>query len=130
MSDKSGFRFEKLDVWQKSMEWVDKIYHVTANFPADEKFGLISQLKRSSLSVASNIAEGSGRSSAKDFARFIEIAYGSLMEAICQCTIAKRQGFLSADDFQYIYIKTEEIAKMLSGLRAYLHKTKKRETTR
>lgn len=127
MSGSPGFRFENLDVWQKSMEWVDKIYRVVSKFPSEEKFGLSSQLKRSSLSVASNIAEGSGRSSAKDFSRFVEIAYGSLMEAICQCTVAKRQGFLTADAYQDIYIGAEELAKMLSGLRAYLNKTKDQE---
>lgn len=106
------------------MEWVDKIYRIVSEFPSEEKFGLSSQLKRSALSVASNIAEGSGRSSAKDFARFVEIAYGSLMEAICQFTVAKRQGFLNSDDFQSIYINAEELAKMLSGLRGYLNETK------
>ncbi len=108
MTGSTGFRFEKLDVWQKSMEWVDKIYRIVSEFPSEEKFGLSSQLKRSSLSVASNIAEGSGRSSAKDFARFVEIAYGSLMEAICQCTVAKRQGFLTAEAFQHLYLSEQK----------------------
>ncbi|NLD36786.1 MAG: four helix bundle protein [Desulfatiglans sp.] len=100
MEEKPEFRFEKLDVWQKSIEWVDEIYSAAKLFPPDERFGLTSQLKRSSISVASNIAEGSGRSSDKDFARFIEIAYGSLMEAVCQCMIAKRQKFISGEDYK------------------------------
>jgi four helix bundle protein len=120
MSDKTGFRFEKLDVWQKAMEWVDGIYQAVSNFPDNEKFGLTSQLKRSSLSVASNIAEGSGRKSNKDFARFIEVSYGSLMEAVCQCMIAKRQKFMTEDDYQSIRTGAIELSKMLSGLRSHL----------
>ena len=114
------FRFEKLDVWKKAMEWVDNIYQAAQNFPNDEKFGLGSQLKRASVSVASNIAEGSGRKSNKDFARFVEIAYGSLMEAICQCTIANRQNFLTDKDLESLKNEAVELSKMLSGLRLYL----------
>ena len=116
------FRFEKLDVWNKAMDWVDHVYQVVGGFPADEKFGLTSQLKRSSISVVSNIAEGSGRKSNKDFARFVEISYGSLMEAICQCMIAKRQKYMSEEDFQAIRMGAVELSRMLSGLRSYLGK--------
>jgi four helix bundle protein len=66
------FGFEKLDVWQKSIELTDRVYEFTRPFPAEERFGLTSQMRRSSVSIASNIAEGSGRGSNPDFARFIE----------------------------------------------------------
>jgi len=118
----SEFRFEKLDVWCKAMEWVDEIYSFTRKFPDEEKFGLTSQFRRSSVSVVSNIAEGSGRSSDRDFAHFLEIAYGSLMESICQCIVAFRQGYLSGDEFNRLYSTAQRLARMLSGLRAYLDK--------
>lgn len=124
MVDESRFRFEKLDVCNKAMGWVDQVYRLAGAFPSEEKFGLTSQLKRLSISVVSNIAEGSGRVSDKDFARFVEISYGSLMEAVCQCFIAKRQVFLSEDDFKLICAGAKELAKMLSGLRSYLKKKK------
>jgi four helix bundle protein len=111
------FGFEKLEVWQKAIELSDAVYAFTRSFPVDERFGLTSQLRRSSVSVASNIAEGSGRSSKPDFARFVEIAYGSLMELITQIKIATRQGFLPEPNYQAAYEKSEQIATMLSGLR-------------
>jgi four helix bundle protein len=85
------FRFEKLDVWKKAVEYADVIYRVTQNFPAEERFGLTSQLRRSAVSVSSNIAEGSSRVSRTDLTRFIEIAYGSLLESVSELQIAKRQ---------------------------------------
>ena len=89
------FRFEKLDVWQLAIEFSDQIYIATREFPADERFGLTNQLRRAAVSIAANIAEGSGRSSDRDFVRFIEIAYGSLMETVSHLRIAERQKFLS-----------------------------------
>jgi four helix bundle protein len=119
------FGFEKLEVWQKAIELSDCVYAVTRSFPSDEKFGLTSQIRRSALSVASNIAEGSGRGSSKDFARFIEIVYGSLMELVTQAAIANRQGHLTPTDYQDIYERCEQIARMLSGLKSSLLKTNK-----
>jgi four helix bundle protein len=87
------FRFEKLDVWQKGVDFASNTYSATASFPTDERFGLTSQMRRASVSVSSNIAEGSSRSSDVDFARFLEIAYGSLMESVSQSFIANKQGF-------------------------------------
>ena len=124
MREKSTFRFEKLDVWQRAMEWNDQIYRVTNRFPKGEQFGLTSQLRRSSISVAANIAEGCARTSNKDFARFVEISYGSLMEATCECIVAKRQKYLSEEEFDSIYDNAQELSRMLSGLRSYLLKNK------
>ena len=112
------FRFEKLDVWHKAVELADRVYTATRNFPSDERFSLTSQMRRSAVSISSNIAEGSGRTSDVDFARFLEIAYGSLMEVVSQGDIAKRQGFLQANDFDELYQKSERVARMLSGLRS------------
>jgi four helix bundle protein len=116
------FRFEKLGVWQKAVEYADLIYTTTQTFPVEERFGLTSQLRRSAVSVSSNIAEGSSRSSHTDLARFIEIAYGSLLESISELEIAKRQQFLSDEKFGAAYKKAEDLAKMLSGFRRTLKK--------
>lgn len=114
------FNFEKLDVWKKSIELADTIYSRTRAFPAEERFGLTNQLRRAAVSVSSNIAEGSSRSSKLDFARFIEIGTGSIFELASQIFIARRQGFLSEDNFQQLYRDAQEIGRMLSGLRKSL----------
>src|SRR6059058_785365 len=97
------FNFEKLDVWQKAIDFADLIYNETRAFPAEERFGLTNQLRRASVSISSNIAEGSSRSSRTDFARFAEIAAGSVFEAVSQAFIARRQNFLGEDQFRQMY---------------------------
>ncbi len=114
------FRFEKLDVWHKAVEYADLVYRVTQGFPAEERFGLTSQLRRSAVSVSSNIAEGTSRRSDVDLARFIEIAYGSLLESVSELQIAKRQQFLNDEMLKKAYKSAEDLAKMLSGLRRTL----------
>jgi len=117
------FRFEKLDVWQRAIDFAGFVYTVTQTFPADERFGLTNQMRRAAVSVSSNIAEGSGRVSDIDFAHFLEFAYSSLMEVVSQSTIANRQEFLPKQSFDSIYRESEELARMLSGLRtSLLHK--------
>ena len=111
------FGFEKLDVWQLAIEYSDDVYRTTRTFPNDERFGLTNQLRRASVSIASNIAEGSGRGSGKDFARFIEIAFGSLLETVSQFTIAKRQGFIEQPDYARLYTTAERLGRMMSGLK-------------
>jgi four helix bundle protein len=114
------FNFEKLDVWQKAVVLADVIYSQTRDFPAEERFGLTNQMRRGVVSISSNIAEGSSRTSQADFARFIEIATGSVFEVTSQAFIAKKQGLLSEDRFRAIYQGTEELSRMLSGLRKSL----------
>jgi len=114
------FAFEKLDVWQLAVEYCDDVYRITRRFPSDERFGLTSQLRRAAVSVAANIAEGSGRLSKKDFARFVEIGYGSVGEVVTEFTIAKRQDMISEGDFALVYGKAERVAQMLSRLRSSL----------
>ena len=89
------FNFEKLDVWQKAITLADVIYNDTRSFPADERFGLTNQMRRSVVSVSSNIAEGLSRSSKSDFGRFVEIATGSVFELVSQGFVARRQHFLT-----------------------------------
>ncbi|PYL07574.1 MAG: four helix bundle protein [Verrucomicrobia bacterium] len=114
------FKFEKLDVWQKAIEFVDLVYSKTKSFPSSERFGLTNQMRRAAISISSNIAEGSARISDADFARFVEIATGSLFEVVSESTVAKRQGYLSNENFAAIYKAAEEQGRMLSGLRRTL----------
>ena len=116
------FKFEKLEIWKKAVKFADTIYSATKNFSVEERYRLTSQLRRSAVSISANIAEGSSRSSDKDFSRFIEIAYGSLMEAVSESEIARRQGFLKQDIFTKIYTQAEELSMMLSGFRRKLVK--------
>jgi four helix bundle protein len=117
------FNFEKLDVWHKAIAFADMVYSVTLNFPSDERFGLTKQMRRAAVSVSSNIAEGSSRISRNDFARFLEIATGSVFEVVSQSYVSRRQGFLVEVDFQHLYSAAEEQGKMLSGLRRSLLET-------
>jgi four helix bundle protein len=111
------FNFEKLDVWKKAIDFADLIYTSTKTFPAHERFGLTNQMRRAAVSASSNIAEGCSRISKTDFARFIEIATGSVFEVVSQAFIARRQGFLDVDSFNSMYSAAEEQSRMLSGLR-------------
>src|SRR5881628_2187242 len=97
------FNFEKLETWQEAIEFADLVYTSTRGFPADERFGLTNQMRRAAVSISSNLAEGSSRSSRVDFARFIEIATGSLFEVVSQSFIGCRQGLLSEVEFQNLY---------------------------
>ena len=112
------FTFEKLEVWQKAIVFADNVYALTKNFPLDERFGLTNQMRRAAFSISSNIAEGTSRISKQDFARFIEIATGSVSEVVSQSFIGRRQGFLDETGFQTLYTGAEELGKMLSGLRS------------
>lgn len=114
------FNFEKLDVWHRAISFADSVYATTRHFPSDERFGLTNQMRRAAISISSNIAEGTSRVSKADFARFIEIATGSLFEVVSQSFIAKGQGFLTEEQFRGLYISAEEQGRMLSGLRKSL----------
>jgi four helix bundle protein len=114
------FRFQKLDVWRKATSLASLVYEVTRRFPESERFGLVSQMRRAAVSVAANIAEGSGRTSRRDFARFLDVAYGSLMEMVSHASIAADQQFIPPEEFDRIIIGADEVARMLSGLCASL----------
>ena len=114
------FNFEKLDVWQKAIDFADLVYNHTRHFPADERLGLTNQMRRAAVSVSSNIAEGTSRMSQTDFARFIETATGSVFEVVSQSFIGRRQGFLTEEAFGMVYSAADEIGRILSGLRKSL----------
>jgi len=110
-----AFRFEKLGIWQKSIEYADAVYDATEAFPAKERFGLTSQLRRAAASVSANIAEGSSRASDRDFSRFVEIAFGSLCESISHLCLARRRTMVSDKDYSHLYGAAQELSKMLSS---------------
>lgn len=121
-----AFRFEKLDVWHDARRLNRLVYQFTRRFPENEHFGLVNQIRRASVSISSNIAEGSGRNSDPDFARFLEIAYGSLMEVVSQLFLALDEKYLSQDDFTEIMDLTHLIAARISSLSKSLGRNPKR----
>ena len=108
--------YRDLIVWQKSMDVVTLIYKLVKQFPDDEKFGLISQIKRSSVSVPSNIADGYGRNYTKDYIRFLNIARGSLYEMQTQLQVALNLDFIVEEDLNEINSLSVEVEKMLNSL--------------
>lgn len=108
--------FRKILVWQKSITLVTKIYKATSTFPKEEMFGLTSQIRRSSVSIPSNITEGSGRESNKDFLRFLYISLGSIFEMQTQLEIAKNIIYLKEEEFNNLYEDSREIERMLASL--------------
>jgi four helix bundle protein len=110
------YSFEKLDVWKKSKDFTVEVYKVTNGFPGEEKFGLTSQLRRATISINSNIAEGSSRTSPKDQARFYTIAYSSAIEVLNQLIISKELNFISVDIYEELRKDIEHITAMLNKL--------------
>jgi len=112
--------YKNLKVWQKAVELVVKVYDVTKNFPKEEVYGLTSQIRRSAVSIPSNLAEGSGRNSSKDFNNFLGIAHASCYELETQMIIANKIGFLQDTDFNNLQKDIVEIQKMNSSLKRAL----------
>ena len=110
------FGYRKLIAYQKAKEVVKRTYKLLKKFPAEERYAMCDQLRRASISVTSNIAEGVNRFSVKDKVRFIEIAYGSLMEVSSQFEVAEEIGYISTADRQNMDVLIEEDARLLSGL--------------
>lgn len=117
---KSGYN--DLQAWQKAMDFVDSIYALTAKFPKDEIYGLCSQVRRSAVSIAANLAEGCTRSSTKEFIRFVEVALGSLAESETHLIIAFRQKYMDKDSLDSLLEQGAEVGRMMSGLRSSLEK--------
>ena len=123
------FRFEKLEVWKEAVGYANSVYVVTRAFPDAERFGLTSQMRRAAVSISASLAEGTSRTTDKDFARFVEIAYGSLLENVSEAFIARDQRFLRSQDFSKLYADAEKLARMLSGLRSALLSSGSRRST-
>lgn len=108
--------YRDLIVWQKSVVMVTHVYQLLKVYPEDEKFGLTSQIKRSSISISSNIAEGYGRNYTRDYIRFLNIARGSLFEMQTQFQIALNLKFVEDNDLRVINELSIEVEKMLNSL--------------
>jgi four helix bundle protein len=108
--------YKQLIVWQRSIELVEEVYKLTAIFPKEEMYGLISQIRRSAISIPSNIAEGRHRGSRKDFLQFLRIAYGSANELETQLIISKRLGYGKSDNYEKVESLLCEITKMLYAM--------------
>lgn len=111
--------FRDLKVWQKSMDMVLAVYNATTDLPADEKFGLANQMKRAAVSVPSNIAEGHGRNSNKEFIKYLYISRGSLLELETQTEICFRLNFINSDIRNSLTAQFTEISKMINALIEY-----------
>ena len=120
----NSFSFEGLEVYQAARVLVRDVYRLQQKFPRTEIYALGDQIRRSASSVTSNIAEGSGRNSNKEKVHFIEIAYGSLMEAFSQLQIAQDLGYLTEQDIDTSRPQFISVAKMLSGLKSYFENQK------
>ncbi len=112
--------YKNLIVWQKSIRLVKILYQLTAKFPGEEKFGLISQIRRAAVSIPSNIAEGQARRTTADYIRFVSISEGSLAEVETQLIIAIDLGFCAESDTKEIFGLLTEVRKMLNALRRSL----------
>lgn len=108
--------FKELKVWQQSRKLVKEIYLLTSSFPADEKLGLISQLRRFSVSIPTNIAEGAGRNTNRDFAQFLNISLGSAFELETLLILSLDLSFISSANLETLSNKISEIQKMIFGL--------------
>ena len=111
------YEYKNLDVYKESKNLVKMVYGLIEKFPKVETYALCDQLRRSVISIPSNIAEGSGRTSAKDQAHFFEMAFGSLMEVNCQMDIAFDLGYINQNELKQIEEQVSRIAAILSGLR-------------
>ncbi|MFT3754114.1 MAG: four helix bundle protein [Paludibacter sp.] len=109
--------FKKLDIWIKSMDLASEIYKLTNSFPGIERFGLISQMQRSAVSIPSNIAEGSAKSSNKDFSRFLEMSIGSSFELETQLILATKLNYLESEVSISTQSKINELQKMIIGFK-------------
>ena len=112
--------YADLQVWQKAMSLVTDIYKATTFFPREERYGLTAQIRRSAVSIPSNIAEGSARETTPDLLRFITIAYGSLAELETQLLIARNLDYLAEEIMFSLIQRCREIGRMLNGLRQSL----------
>lgn len=112
-----AFRFEKLDVWHRAIDYYSRICEASERFPQTEHWGLRRQLRNSALSISLNIAEACGRKTKTEFARFIDIARGSLFETISNLYGSRKRGFLGELMYSELYAEGEEISKMLAGLK-------------
>ena len=115
-------RFKELKVWQEAMELAKEVYAITRLFPAEERFGLTSQINRAAVSIPSNIAEGAGRNYDKEFLQFLNVAMGSAFELETQILLANSFGFMTAEKYEAVTEQLDKVQRMLNRLRTSLIK--------
>ncbi|MCD4833496.1 MAG: four helix bundle protein [Bacteroidales bacterium] len=115
--------FKELIVWQKARKLVKEIYLILKSFPDEEKYGIVSQIKRASISIPANIAEGAGRNTDNDFCRFLDIANGSSYELETLIILSLDLDFLKESDYNNLINEIEEIQKMIYSLRNKIKKS-------
>jgi four helix bundle protein len=109
-------KFRKLDIWDKSIDFIEEIYKITSAFPKEEAYGLTSQTRRAATSISLNIAEGSGASSDLEFKRFLGISLRSAYEVMCALEIAARLGYLDEAEKEGLLKSSDNLSAMISGL--------------
>tara|TARA_R100001369_G_scaffold61746_1_gene88625 strand:+ start:4150 stop:4500 length:351 start_codon:yes stop_codon:yes gene_type:complete len=112
--------FKKLKIWIESMHLVSEVYSITKSFPTNEKFGLVSQMNRCAVSIPSNIAEGSSKSTDKHFKQYLDNSLGSSFELETQLIIAFNENYIPIEKFKETENKIKQIQKMISGFRSGL----------
>lgn len=116
------YSFEKLEVWEEAIQLGIKMYNVTSNLPKEEKFGLISQMRRCSISISSNIAEGTSRLTGKDKAHFMTMSYSSPIELLNQLIISRELDFISNEKYLELRKDIESLTNKINSLRNYFLK--------
>ncbi|SCD20984.1 23S rRNA-intervening sequence protein [Proteiniphilum saccharofermentans] len=109
--------FKKLDIWNKSVEFVADIYRLVNRLPQIERFGLVTQMQRAAVSIPTNIAEGSAKSSNKDFARFLEISLGSAYELETELLVSFKLSYIEAETYEQFQQKLSELQRMINGFK-------------
>lgn len=117
--------YKELKIWQEGIELAKLVYNATGQFPSEEKYGLTSQIRRSAVSIPSNIAEGAGRNSDKEFQQFLSIALGSAFELETQLILANSFGFINDKSFQQLEEQIIKVQKMINGFRIVISKRTK-----
>lgn len=112
--------YQELEVWKKSIDWVERIYRVSSGFPPEERYGLTSQLRRAAVSVPANIAEGAARTGTGEFLQFLSVASGSLAEVETFLILVGRLSLIRPADLEPLQTQAEEISRMLGGLKRSL----------
>ena len=110
------WNFRKVDAWNRALELSKIVYDLTRRFPDEEKYGLSSQLRRAVISISSNIAEGCGRRTSRDFVGFMYNAIGSLKEVESELFVAEKLGYIGMEDVEKLVVELEEIGRMISGM--------------
>lgn len=115
-----AFRFESLEIWHLAVAYADEIYQLTEKFPKHEMFGLISQVRRAAVSISSNIAEGSGSVTIKDYKNYLDIAIKSTLETVSELVVAEKRGYIDKKTKEMLYEKAEILIRKIRAFKISL----------